>query len=56
MLVKKIKKLKNSQKVEHSTEGIEEKLLDKQEENSYIRNHNKDLKDPLKKPEDDIKS
>ena len=52
----KIKKLKNSRKVEHSIEDIEGKLLDKQEENSYIRNHKKDLKEQLKKPLDDRKS
>ena len=55
-LVMKIKKLKNSRKVEHSTEDIEGKLLDKQEENSCIRNHNEDLKEHLKKFEDDINS
>ena len=52
-LVTKIKKLKNSRKTEQSTEDIEGKLLDKQEENDCIRSHNKDLKEQLKKPEDD---
>ena len=51
--MKKIKKLKNSRKEEHSTEDIEGKLLDKKEENNYIRNHNEDLKEQLKKSEDD---
>ena len=55
-LVTKIKKLKNSQKVEQSTKDIEGKILDKQEENSYIRNHNEDLKEQLKNFEDDRKS
>ena len=55
-LVTKIKKLKNSWKAEYSTEYIEGKLLDKQEENSCIKNHNEDLQDQLKKSEDDIKS
>ena len=41
-LVTKIKK-KNSRKTEQSMEDIEEKLLDKQEENDCIRSHNKDL-------------
>ena len=52
----KINKLKNSWKAEHSTKDIEGKLLDKQEENSCIRNHNKDLKEQLKKSEYDRKS
>ena len=52
----KIKKLNNSWKVEHSTEDIKGKLLDKQEENSCIKNHNEDLKEQLKKSEDDRKS
>ena len=54
-LVTKIKKLKNSQKTEQSTEDIEGKLLDKQEENSCIRSHNKDIKEQLKNSEDDRK-
>ena len=52
----KIKKLKNSRKVEHFTEDIEGKLLDKQEGNNCIRNHNEDLKEQLKKSKDDRKS
>ena len=52
----KIKKLKNSRKTEQSMEDIEGKLLDKQEENSCIRSHNKDLKEQLKKSEDDRKT
>ena len=55
-LVTKIKKLKNSRKIEQSTEDIEGKLLDKQEENDCIRSHNKDLKEQLKKSEDDKKT
>jgi len=55
-LVTKIKKLKNSRKTEQSTEDIEGKLLDKQEENDCIRSHNKDLKEQLKKSEDDKKT
>ena len=45
--------MKNSRKAEHSTEDIEGKILDKQDENSCIRNHNKDLKEQLKKSKDD---
>ena len=56
MLVMKIKKLKNSWKAKQSIEDIERKLLDKQEENSCIENHNEDLKEQLKKSEDDRKS
>ena len=56
MLVTKIKKLKNSWKGEHSTEDIEAKLLNKQEENRCIGNPNEDLKEQLKKSEDDRKS
>ena len=54
-LVTKIKKLKNTRKIEQSTEDIEGKLLDKQEENICIINHNKELKEQLKKFEDDRK-
>ena len=55
-LVTKIKNLKSSRKTEQSTEDIEGKLLDKQEENRCIRRHNEDLKEQLKKSEDDRKS
>ena len=48
--------MKNSWKEEHSTEDIERKILDKQEENSCIRNHNEDFKEQLKNSEDDRKS
>ena len=48
--------MKNSRKIQQSTEDIEGKLLDKQEENSCIRSHNKDLKEQLKKFEDDRKT
>ena len=48
--------MKNSQKTEQSTEDIEGKLIDKQGENSCIRNHNKDLKEQIKKYEDDRKA
>ena len=44
-LVTKIKKLKSSRKTEQSTEDIEGKLLDKQEENCCIKRHNEDLKE-----------
>ena len=53
MLVTKIKKLKNSRKTKQSTEDIEGKSLDKQEENDCIKSHNKYLKEQLKKSEDD---
>ena len=55
-LVTKIKKLKSSWKTEQSTEDIEGKILEKQEENCCIRKHNEDLKEQLKKSEDDKKS
>ena len=55
-LVTKIKKLKTSQKTEQSTKDIEAKLLDKHEENHCIKGHNEDLKEQLKKYEDDRKS
>ena len=48
--------MKNSWKTEQYTKDIEGKLLDKQEENSCIRSHNKDLKEQLKKSEDDRKA
>ena len=48
--------MKNSRKTEQSKEDIEGKLLEKKEENSYIRSHNEDLKEQLKKSEDDRKS
>ena len=48
--------MKSSRKTEQSTEDIEGKLLDKQEENRCIRRHNEDLKEQLKKSEDDRKS
>ena len=54
-LVTKIKKLKNSRKIEQSTEDIEGKILDKQDENDCIRSHNKDIKEQLQKFEDDRK-
>ena len=47
--------MKNSRKTEQSTEDIEGKILDKQEENSCIRSHNKFLKEQLKKSQDDRK-
>ena len=52
----KIKKFKNSWKIEQSTKEIEGKLLDKQEENNCIRSHNKYLKEQLKKSKDDRKT
>ena len=48
--------MKSSQKTEQSIEDIEGKILDKQEENRCIRRHNEDLKEQLKKSEDDRKS
>ena len=47
--------MKNNRKEERSTKYIEGKLLDKQEENSCIINHNEDLKEKLENSEDDIK-
>ena len=48
--------MKSSRKTEQSTKDIERKLLDKQEEKCCIRRHNEDLKEQLKKFEDDRKS
>ena len=48
--------MKSSQKTKQSTEDIEGKILDKQEENHCIRRLNEDLKEQLKKYEDDRKS
>ena len=48
--------MKRNQKTEQSTEDIEGKLLNKQEENRCIRRHNEDIKEQIKKSEDDIKS
>ena len=48
--------MKNSWKTEQSTKYIEGKLLDKREENNYIRSHKEDLKEQLKKLKDDKKS
>ena len=56
ILVTKIKKLKNIQKTEQSNEDIEEKLLEKQEENCHLKTHNQDLKEHIKKLKDDEKS
>ena len=39
-LITKIKKLKNSSKKEHSGEDFEGKILEKQEENQCLNNHN----------------
>ena len=39
-LITKIKKLKNSSKREHSGEDLEEKILEKQEENQFLNNFN----------------
>ena len=55
-LVTKIKNFENSPKEKHSTEHIEGKFLDKQEENRCIINHNEDLKEQLKNSKDDRKS
>ena len=48
--------MKSSRKTEQSTEDIEGNILDKQEENRCIRRHNEDLKEQLKKSEDNKKS
>ena len=48
--------MKSSRKREQSRKDTEGKLLDKQEENRCIRRHNEDLKEQLKKFEDDKKS
>ena len=48
--------MKSSQKSEQSTEDIEGKIIHKQEENHCIRRHNEDIKEQLKKYEDDRKS
>ena len=48
--------MKSSRKTKQSTEDIEEKLLDKQEEKRCIRRNNEYLKEQLKKSKDDRKS
>ena len=41
-LVTKIKKLKNNRKTKHSNKDFEGKVLEKQEENHRLRNHNQE--------------
>ena len=52
----KIRKLKNVCKMEKANEDIKGKLLEKEEENGHLRNHNQDLVEHIKKLKDDAKS
>ena len=52
-LVTRIKKLKNSQKVEHSNEDFEGKILEKQEENHSLRNLNQEPEQQIKELKED---
>ena len=47
-LITKIKKLKNSSKKEHSDEDFEGTILEKQEENQCLNNHNQELQNQIK--------
>ena len=47
-LITKIKKLKNSSKREHSSEDLEGKILEKQEENQCLNNRNQVLQNQIK--------
>ena len=50
-LITKIKKLKNSNKREHSGEDLEGKILEKQEENQFLNNRNQELHNQIKELE-----
>ena len=47
-LITKIKKLKNRSKREHYGEDLEGKVLEKQEENQCLNNHNQELQNQIK--------
>ena len=55
-LITKIKKLKNSSKREHSSEYLEGRILEKQEENQCLNNRNRELENQSKKLEIEKKS
>ena len=55
-LIRKIKKLKNISKREHSSEDLEGKILEKQEENPFLNNHNQELQNQIKELEIEKKS
>ena len=56
ILVTKNENLKNIWKFEQDNEDIEGKLLEKEEENCHLRNHNQNLMERIKKWNDDEKS
>ena len=55
-LITKIKKLTNNSKREHSGEDLEGKILEKQEENQCLNNHNQELQNQIKELEIEKKS
>ena len=55
-LITKIKKLKNNSKREQSSEDLEGKLLEKQEENQFLNNSNQELHNQIKELEIEKKS
>ena len=48
--------MKNSSKREHSDEDLEGKILEKQEENQCLNNHNRELQNQIKELEIEKKS
>ena len=56
ILVTKIKKLKSTKNADKSNEYIEEKIIENQEENQWLLNINKELKEQLKKYKDEEKT
>ena len=48
--------MKNSSKREHSGEDLEGKIVEKQEENQCLNNHNQELENQIKKLEIEKKS
>ena len=55
-LLKKIKKLKNSRKMEPSNEDLKGRILKHQEENHHMRNLNQELEEQIKKLKEDKQS
>ena len=52
----KIKKLKNSRKMELSNEDLEERIIKQQEENHRLRNLNQELEEQINKLKDNKQS
>ena len=48
MLIMKIRKFKNSQKMEQANEDIEVKLLETQKQNRHLKNYNQQLIEQIK--------